>query len=31
MGRLLEIVTPLHKGTKRDYIARMMDDKVAAC
>jgi SAM-dependent methyltransferase len=28
MGRLLEIVTPLHKATKRDYIARMMDDKV---
>jgi SAM-dependent methyltransferase len=29
MGRLLEIVTPLHKATKRDYIGRMMDDKVA--
>ncbi len=28
MGRLLEIVTPLHKATKRDYLARMMDDKV---
>jgi SAM-dependent methyltransferase len=29
MGRLLEIVTPLHKATKRDYVGRMMDDKVA--
>ena len=29
MGRLLEIVTPLHKATKRDYLARMNDDKVA--
>ena len=28
MGRLLEIVTPLHKATKRDYLARMKDDKV---
>ncbi len=28
MGRLLEIVTPLHKRTQRDYIGRMMDDKV---
>lgn len=28
MGKLLNIVTPLHKKTKRDYIARMMDDKV---
>jgi SAM-dependent methyltransferase len=28
MGRLLEIVTPLHRMTKRDYIARMVDDKV---
>ena len=28
MGRLLNIVTPLHKGTKRDYLARMVDDKV---
>ena len=27
-GRLLEIVTPLHKATKRDYLARMNDDKV---
>jgi len=28
MGRLLEIVTPLHKATKRNYLARMNDDKV---
>lgn len=28
MGRLLNIVTPLHKATKRDYLARMADDKV---
>ncbi len=28
MGRLLEIVTPLHKSSKRDYLARMVDDKV---
>src|ERR1700753_1926454 len=28
MGRLLEIVTPRHKATKRDYLARMNDDKV---
>lgn len=28
MGRLLEIVTPLHKKTERDYLARMTDDKV---
>jgi SAM-dependent methyltransferase len=28
MGRLLNIVTPLHKMTERDYIGRMMDDKV---
>src|ERR1700748_485689 len=28
VGRLLEIVTPLHKATKRDYLARMVDDKV---
>ncbi len=25
---LLEIVTPLHKATQRDYLARMNDDKV---
>ena len=29
MGRLLNIVTPLHKMTKRDYLGRMADDKVA--
>ena len=28
MGRLLNIVTPLHRMTKRDYLARMVDDKV---
>ena len=28
MGRLLEIVTPLHKATQRDYLARMVDDKI---
>jgi len=28
MGRLLNLVTPLHKVTKRDYLARMADDKV---
>ena len=28
MGKLLNIVTPLHKRTKRDYLARMVDDKV---
>jgi ubiquinone/menaquinone biosynthesis C-methylase UbiE len=29
MGRLLEIVTPLHRSTQRDYLSRMNDDKVA--
>lgn len=28
MGRLLHLVTPLHIRTKRDYLARMVDDKV---
>ena len=28
MGKLLNIVTPLHKATKREYLARMVDDKV---
>lgn len=28
MGQLLNIVTPLHQMTKRDYIARMTDEKV---
>lgn len=27
MGELLELVTPLHKSTSRDYLARMTDDK----
>lgn len=27
MGELVEIVTPLHKRTSRDYLARMQDDK----
>src|ERR1700733_10777006 len=29
MGRLLNIVTPLHRMTQRNYLARMNDDKVA--
>ncbi len=28
MGRLLDIVTPLHQRAKRSYIDRMVDDKV---
>jgi ubiquinone/menaquinone biosynthesis C-methylase UbiE len=28
MGRLLNVVTPMHRMTKRDYLARMVDDKV---
>lgn len=28
MGKLLNIVTPLHKKTARDYIGRMQDDKI---
>jgi SAM-dependent methyltransferase len=28
MGQLLTLVTPLHKRTTRDYVARMVDDKV---
>ena len=28
MGHLLNVVTPLHKMTKRDYVGRMMDAKV---
>jgi SAM-dependent methyltransferase len=28
MGQLLNVVTPLHKRTKRDYVARMTDEKV---
>lgn len=29
MGRMMNIVTPLHTSTKRDYLARMNDEKVA--
>jgi SAM-dependent methyltransferase len=29
MNRLMDIVTPLHTSTTRDYLARMQDDKVA--
>lgn len=29
MGKLLNIVTPLHKRTERDYVGRMTDDKVS--
>ncbi len=28
MGQLRHFVTPLHQATKRDYLARMVDDKV---
>jgi SAM-dependent methyltransferase len=28
MGRLMNLITPLHKRTSRDYLARMVDDKV---
>jgi len=28
VGQLVELVTPLHKSTQRDYLARMVDDKV---
>jgi SAM-dependent methyltransferase len=28
MGRLMNIVTPLHKATARNYLDRMVDDKV---
>jgi len=28
MGHLLNIVKPLHRSTKRDYVARMVDEKV---
>jgi SAM-dependent methyltransferase len=30
MGKKLNIVTPLHQSTKRDYLARMIDNKVEA-
>ncbi|HJJ42270.1 MAG TPA: class I SAM-dependent methyltransferase [Methanocorpusculum sp.] len=29
MGELVNFITPLHKKTKRDCLARMVDDKVA--
>ena len=28
MGKLRNIVTPLHKKTARDYVARMVGDKI---
>lgn len=28
IGKLLEVITPLHKKTKRDYVGRMSDEKV---
>ena len=28
MGTLVNLITPLHKKTKRDYLGRMTDDKV---
>ena len=28
MGQLRNFVTPLHQATKRDYLARMVDDKI---
>ena len=28
MKEVLEVVTPLHLSTKRDYLGRMIDDKV---
>ncbi|VVB95747.1 Ubiquinone/menaquinone biosynthesis C-methyltransferase UbiE [uncultured archaeon] len=28
MGKLLNLITPLHKMTKRNYLERMIDDKV---
>lgn len=30
MGELLNVVTPLHQATQRDYLARMVDNKVEA-
>lgn len=30
MGKLLNIITPLHTSTKRDYIGRMTDNKIEA-
>jgi SAM-dependent methyltransferase len=28
MGKLMNLVTPLHKRTQRDYVTRMVDEKV---
>ncbi len=28
MGKLMNLVTPLHKRTQRDYVSRMVDEKV---
>lgn len=28
MGKLLSVITPLHKKTRRDYLGRMIDNKV---
>lgn len=28
MGKLLNVITPLHKSTQRDYIGRMNDEKI---
>ena len=28
MGRMVEVVTPLHRRTNRDCLGRMMDQKV---
>ena len=28
MGKLVNIVTSLHESSKREYLARMVDDKV---
>lgn len=30
MGEMLDLVTPLHQATSRDYLARMVDNKVEA-
>lgn len=30
MGRLMNLITPMHKKTSRDYLGRMTDDKVEA-
>jgi SAM-dependent methyltransferase len=30
MGRMLNVVTPLHKRSKRDYLPRMVDNKLEA-